>query len=194
MTRFERTSAKRLDHRSRRWRHDWLTLLTGKYAQNMDTSGGIRRFFRCGPWPSRFIRSLADSNGLSDVIDWDAVAGVVRADVGIAPRRNSTLTSRSPSGEDGFSGSRLIAGSARPLFISRTRATVFRVVPIVELQRLGDTTRLQRSLKFQPIALALDEANLKTARGVERGVELRAQVVHHQREGGYHEQTEHIRT
>ena len=24
----------------------------------------------------KFIRSLADSNGLSDVIDWDAVAGV----------------------------------------------------------------------------------------------------------------------
>jgi hypothetical protein len=50
-------------------------------------------------------------------------------------------------------------------------------VPIVELQRLGGATRLQRSLKFQPIALALDEANLKTARGVERGVERRAQVV-----------------
>jgi hypothetical protein len=131
------------------------------------------------------------------VIDWDAVAGVVRADEGFAPRRNSTLTtltSRSPSAKDGFSGSRLIAGSVRPLFISRTRATVFRVVPIVELQRLGDTTRLQGSLKFQPIALALDEANLKTARGVERGVERRAQVVHHQREDGYHEQTQHVRT
>jgi hypothetical protein len=32
----------------------------------------------------RFIRSLADSKGLSDVIDSDAVAGVVRADEGIA--------------------------------------------------------------------------------------------------------------
>src|ERR1700730_7948338 len=82
----------------------------------------------------------------------------------------------------GFCGSRLIAGSVRPLFISRIRATVFRVVPIVELQRLGGATRLQRSLKFQPIALALDEANLKTARGVERGVERRAQVMHHHRE------------
>jgi hypothetical protein len=49
-------------------------------------------------------------------------------------------------------------------------------VSIVELQRLGGATRLQRGLKFQPIALALDEANLKTARGVERGVERRAQV------------------
>jgi hypothetical protein len=88
----------------------------------------------------------------------------------------TTLTSRSPSAQDGFSGSRLIAGSVRPLFISRTRATVFRVVPIVELQRLGGATRLQRDLKFQPIALALDEANLKTARGVERGVERRAQL------------------
>jgi len=32
----------------------------------------------------KFIRSVAYSNGLSDVIDWDAVAGVVRADEGIA--------------------------------------------------------------------------------------------------------------